>query len=398
MFATRMMRATKMVVGVGIKDIKGSGAAMRKAIHFAQPGDKIAAVHIPAIVPEMMLSSMSDPGDADDDTFAALANLPTKAGTNVQKEIKEVAEKELASCGKSIEVDYKVVEPSVDVKTSLLKVCRSEKAGLLLIGPGVDANGMGKTHECLSDSHMVWLKKQKVFFVGSAPAKGHVNVSPKGYTDGTFAILSPTKVAYLDFTGSGAETIAHSLENRRITLMFVAFEGDPVIMRLFGDSSVIQRDAAPADLLAKFGQEYVSSHGFRAVITVDVHRVQSSCGFSIPFYDYIGERPVLKDQWSKKTLEEVDEYRILKNSFSIDLLPSIGHRVLNPKAPVVAPRLRAGFWFGSKDVTLAERLGGWLQSALGPLSYLTARDVSMLGAGACAAAAVVGYREACRKA
>mmetsp|Transcript_44206 Transcript_44206/g.82688 ORF Transcript_44206/g.82688 Transcript_44206/m.82688 type:complete len:207 (+) Transcript_44206:54-674(+) len=205
---------------------------------------------------------------------------------------------------------------------------------------------MGKTFDSLSEDHVAWLKKQKVFFVGSAPAKGHVNVSPKGYTDGTFAILSPTKVAYLDFTGSGAETIAHSLQNRRITLMFVAFEGDPVIMRLFGESSVVQRDAVPADLRSKFGQDYINSHGFRAVILVDVDRVQTSCGFSIPFYDYVGERPVLYDHWSKKTLEEVENYRILKNSFSIDQLPSIGHRIFNPKAPMVAPRHRGGVWFG----------------------------------------------------
>ncbi|CAE7755958.1 ustO, partial [Symbiodinium pilosum] len=230
---------------------------------------------------------------------------------------------------------------------------------------------MGKTYDSISEDQVTWLKKQKVFFVASAAAKGHVNVSPKGYTAGTFAVLSPNKVAYLDFTGSGAETIAHSLQNDRITIMFVAFEGDPIIMRLFGNMHAIQKDAVPADLRAKFGEEFLNSNGFRAVIVIDVHRVQSSCGFSIPFFDYVGERPVLMDFWAKKTAQETDDYRVLKNSFSIDLLPSIGHRMFNPKAPVVAPRFRAGFWFGFKDVTLQERLNAWLQRALGPLSWLT---------------------------
>ncbi|CAE7401745.1 ustO [Symbiodinium natans] len=257
---------------------------------------------------------------------------------------------------------------------------------------------MGKTFQSLSEDHVAWLKKQKVFFVASAASKGHVNLSPKGYTAGTFAILSPTQVAYLDFTGSGAETIAHSLQNRRITVMFVAFEGDPIIMRLFGNMHAIQRDAVPADLRSKFGEEFVSSHGFRAVIVIDIHRVQSSCGFSIPFYDYVGERPVLMDHWSKKTLEEVDDYRVLKNSFSIDLLPSIGHRIFNPKAPVVAPRFRAGFWFGFKDITMTEQFNSWLERVLGPLSFLTTRDIGMLGIGALSAVAVAKYCEALRKA
>jgi len=260
------------------------------------------------------------------------------------------------------------------------------------------STAMGKTFESLSDDHVTWLKKQKVFFVASAAAKGLVNLSPKGYTVGTFAVLSPTQVAYLDFTGSGSETIAHSLQNSRITVMFVAFEGDPIIMRLYGNMRAIQRDAVPAELLSKFGEEFTSSHGFRAVIVIDVHRVQSSCGFSIPFYDYVGERPVLKDHWAKKTWEEVEDYRVLKNSFSIDLLPSIGHRIWNPKAPEVAPRFRAGFWYGFKDMTMKERLGSWLERALGPLSLLTTRDVGMLGAGALSAVAVAKYCEACRKA
>merc|ERR1719412_2126545 len=110
------MRASKMVVGVGIKDLGGSKRAMLKAIALAQPGDKIVAIHVPSVMPEMMLSSMSDPCDASDDTFMQLANLPTLAGQSAQTEMKEVAEKEIAASGKKIDVSYKVAAPVTDVK------------------------------------------------------------------------------------------------------------------------------------------------------------------------------------------------------------------------------------------------------------------------------------------
>merc|ERR1719412_2263191 len=102
------MRASKMVVGVGIKDLGGSKRAMLKAIALAQPGDKIVAIHVPSVMPEMMLSSMSDPSDTSDDTFMQLANLPTKAGQSATSEVKAEAEKELQVTGKSVELDFKL--------------------------------------------------------------------------------------------------------------------------------------------------------------------------------------------------------------------------------------------------------------------------------------------------
>eukprot|EP00438_Fugacium_kawagutii_P002838 Skav214124 [mRNA] locus=scaffold1185:579122:582226:- [translate_table: standard] len=171
-----------------------------------------------------------------------------------------------------------------------------------------------------------------------------------GYVQGTFAVLSPTCVAYLDFTGSGAETIAHSMQklgrhgwavmdqNGRITICFMAFKGDAVLLRLYGTAKCLPRHSLEAKddagLLQKFGSEFVQHNAFRAVIVVDLHRVQTSCGYSIPFYEYVGERNTLKDYFGKQTLQQSNDYRIFKNSFSIDQLPSIGHRVLNDKAPV----------------------------------------------------------------
>ncbi|CAK8987701.1 Pyridoxamine 5'-phosphate oxidase family protein ustO (Ustiloxin B biosynthesis protein O), partial [Durusdinium trenchii] len=238
---------------------------------------------------------------------------------------------------------------------------------------------MGKTFECLSEQHIAWLKEQRVFFVATAADKGHVNVSPKGYVQGTFAILSPKSVAYLDFTGSGAETVAHSLQNGRITLCFVAFKGDPVIMRLYGTSKVVPRAAAES-FLPNFEAEFTQHSGFRAVIVVDVHRVQGSCGFSIPIFDYVSERDILKENFAKKDNDQANDYRILKNSFSIDLLPSIGHRILNNKAPLVAARFKEGFWFGYKDMSWPE----WIWSSWNFWSFranLQSRDIAMMAFG-----------------
>ena len=112
------------------------------------------------------------------------------------------------------------------------------------------------------------------------------------------------------------------LRNGRITIMFVAFKGDAIIMRLYGTARCLPRHSLEVKdetgLLQKFGAEFVQHSAFRAVIVVDVHRIQSSCGYSIPFYDYLGERNVLKEHFGKQTEDQVNEYRIFKNSFSID--------------------------------------------------------------------------------
>ncbi|CAE7026313.1 unnamed protein product [Symbiodinium natans] len=128
------------------QDIQGAKQAMRKAIDIAQPGDKIVALNIPKLVPEMMLSSMNDPGDATEETFAALANLPSRAGTNMQAQVKEAAEEEMKKLGKEISVDYKVTQPSGDVKSGILAACKivlqqAEGASMLFLGPGVGGNG-----------------------------------------------------------------------------------------------------------------------------------------------------------------------------------------------------------------------------------------------------------------
>eukprot|EP00927_Polykrikos_kofoidii_P010138 TRINITY_DN1428_c0_g1_i2.p1 TRINITY_DN1428_c0_g1~~TRINITY_DN1428_c0_g1_i2.p1 ORF type:complete len:166 (+),score=39.32 TRINITY_DN1428_c0_g1_i2:90-587(+) len=139
--ASRLLRASKFVVGISIKDIGGVQQAIKKAVHLARPGDKIVAVHVPKLVPEMLLSSMNDPSDACEDTIAALKNLPTAAGAGMEKMVMGTADDEMKGLGTKIDIEYKVQKPSSDVKSGLLSACRSEGADFLVIGPGIGGNG-----------------------------------------------------------------------------------------------------------------------------------------------------------------------------------------------------------------------------------------------------------------
>jgi hypothetical protein len=115
---------------------------------------------------------------------------------------------------------------------------------------------MSKLYDAIDDKLRDWIGKQPMFFVGTAPlgADGHVNISPKGMA-GTFAVLGDRRDAYLDYFGSGAETIAHLRENGRIVLMFCAFTGPPKIVRLHGRGRTVLRDQAEfATLRAEFGK------------------------------------------------------------------------------------------------------------------------------------------------
>lgn len=182
-----------------------------------------------------------------------------------------------------------------------------------------------KIHPEISPKHAAWIEKQKVFFVGTAPlaSDGHVNLSPKG--GDSFRVINPLEVAYLDYTGSGAETIAHLRENGRMVIMFCSFEGPPQIFRLHGKGTAhIKGSASYAELASNFPE----NAGARSIIHLAVERVADSCGYSVPFYDYRGDRDVL-DKWAeKKGREGVIAYQCEKNAVSIDGLPTIDPREL----------------------------------------------------------------------
>ncbi len=179
---------------------------------------------------------------------------------------------------------------------------------------------MARTYDALTDELSTWLLDQHLFFVATAPLSGdgHVNLSPKGHD--SFRVLSPTCVAYLDLTGSGAETIAHLRENGRITLLFSAFEGPPRIVRLHGRGAAVTRQD---ERWSELSQQFPDLPGIRSVIVIDVDRVSSSCGFSVPLMTYEGDRPTLIEWAERKGPDGLDAYRAEKNATSIDGLTAL---------------------------------------------------------------------------
>lgn len=180
---------------------------------------------------------------------------------------------------------------------------------------------MSKTFDGIDEKLGRFLADQPVFFVATAPsgAGGHINLSPKGVA-GTFGVLDPRTVAYLDITGSGIETVAHLRDNGRIVLMFCAFAGPPRIVRLHGRGTVVlPGDQDWENLAARFPPQ----PGTRSVIRVALDRVSDSCGFGVPFMTYDKERGQLGEWANRKTEEELAGYRQNKNAISIDGLPGL---------------------------------------------------------------------------
>ncbi|MFL6160742.1 MAG: pyridoxamine 5'-phosphate oxidase family protein [Jatrophihabitantaceae bacterium] len=175
-----------------------------------------------------------------------------------------------------------------------------------------------------------------MFLVATAPlaGDGHVNVSPKGMA-GTFAVLDQYRVGYLDYFGSGAETIAHLRENGRITLMFTAFAGRPSIVRLYGRGrAVLVDDPEFAELRGRFSKS--RTVGQRCVIVVELDRVQESCGYSVPLLDFVADRNVHDLHQLKKGPAEYEGRGHIKNPVSIDGLPALAGLAENN-----SPRTRA---------------------------------------------------------
>jgi hypothetical protein len=175
---------------------------------------------------------------------------------------------------------------------------------------------MASTHASITPPVAEWIGRQHMFFVATAPleAGGHVNVSPKGLD--TLRILDDMTVAYLDLTGSGAETVAHVRENGRITLMWSAFEGPPRIVRIHGRGEVVAVDDP------RVAGRFDDIPGARAVIVVHAERISDSCGYSVPLYSFEGHRSKLVEWADHRGAEGLVTYRAAKNAVSIDGLPA----------------------------------------------------------------------------
>lgn len=176
---------------------------------------------------------------------------------------------------------------------------------------------MAKFYNSINKKNRTFIEAQHIFFVASAPANGRINLSPKGMD--TFRVLHENRVAFMNLTGSGNETAAHLHENGRLTIMFCAFSGSPLILRLYGQGKSIQRrDAEWADYAPLF-PEAVNN---RNIIVMDVTSVQTSCGFAVPLFDYQGDRDLLTKWAENRGAEGVAAYWAEHNQASIDGLPT----------------------------------------------------------------------------
>lgn len=176
---------------------------------------------------------------------------------------------------------------------------------------------MAQQFPALNESHQQFIEAQKIFFVGTAMEGGRVNVSPKGME--SLVVMGSDRVIWLNTTGSGNESAAHVQQQPRMTLMFCAFEGNPLILRLYGTARVIHTRDEEWDGLIGF---FKPLPGARQIFDVKLEMVQSSCGWSIPFFDYVAEREQLNEWADGKGEEGIRQYWAQKNQTSIDGAPS----------------------------------------------------------------------------
>jgi len=169
----------------------------------------------------------------------------------------------------------------------------------------------------IEPEHADFIARQKLFFVATAAAGGHVNLSPKGMD--SLRVLDTGRVIWLNVTGSGNETAAHVAENPRMTLMFCAFEGKPLILRLYGEARAIHpRDPDWQTLLDHFPP----LSGARQIFELTVDLVQSSCGMAVPLFDYVEDREALNDWAQRKGSAGIEQYWREKNVTSLDGKPT----------------------------------------------------------------------------
>jgi len=176
---------------------------------------------------------------------------------------------------------------------------------------------MGKQFSKISREHRSFIEEQKIFFVATATADSRVNLSPKGMD--SLRVLNGNRVIWLNVTGSGNETSAHIQENPRMTIMFASFTTKPVILRLYGEAQEIRKDdLAWGELI----QQFPETPGTRQIFDLSVDLVQSSCGMSVPFFDYRAERESLNKWAERKGEKGIADYWCENNQLSIDGKPT----------------------------------------------------------------------------
>ncbi len=176
---------------------------------------------------------------------------------------------------------------------------------------------MAQQYETLSQAHIDFIRKQKIFFVATAMSEGRINLSPKGID--TFNVISPERILWLNLSGSGNETATHLQFNKRMTIMFCAFEGKPLILRLYGSARVYhERD----DFWKQNIHRFTKIAGSRQLIDLKIELVQTSCGFAVPLMEFKGDRNLLEPWAENKGVDGLQEYYHKKNSTSLDGHPT----------------------------------------------------------------------------
>lgn len=177
---------------------------------------------------------------------------------------------------------------------------------------------MAEQFASLTQDHIEFINRQHLFFVGTAGAEGRINVSPKGLD--TLRVLDPSRVVWLNLTGSGNETAAHVLENSRMTLMFCSFDRQPLILRVYGRAAAVHpREEA---MFERYSVLFGKRPGARQFFELEVDSVQTSCGFGVPQYEMDGERPTLAKWAENKGEAGIRQYWSDKNQSSIDGKPT----------------------------------------------------------------------------
>ena len=175
---------------------------------------------------------------------------------------------------------------------------------------------MGRRYDCLTDAHREFIARQKIFFVATAAATGSINLSPKGLD--SLRVLDARRLVWLNLTGSGNETAAHLQRLPRITLLFCAFAGQPLILRIYGRGRLhYPGDPGWSTHISRFP----SLPGARQLVEVEIEQVQTSCGMGVPLYHYIGERRDLTDWAQRKGTHGLHAYWRKHNTTSLDGLP-----------------------------------------------------------------------------
>lgn len=177
---------------------------------------------------------------------------------------------------------------------------------------------MGKTNR-LSATQQKFVKEQPMFFVATAAPDGRVNVSPKGLD--SLRILGANRIIWINLTGSGNETAAHLLESDRMTLMFCAFNGKALIIRIYGQARTCQPGDPDWESLEAM---FPKMAGARQIFDLSIDLVQTSCGTGVPLMEMVKQRGLeeLLPFYEDMGLDGVQAYWHRKNRFSIDQRPT----------------------------------------------------------------------------